>query len=54
MLLKGQGNMFTWLQKVIRFESYGEKCDVYSYGVILNELITGEHPYKETDFGPSK
>ncbi|XP_026398631.1 serine/threonine-protein kinase STY13-like [Papaver somniferum] len=40
--------------EVIRFESYDEKCDVYSYGVVLNELITGEHPYIETDFGPSK
>lgn len=40
--------------EVIRCEPYTEKCDVYSFGIILNELITGEHPYIETSFGPAK
>lgn len=40
--------------EVIRCEPYTEKCDVYSFGIILNELISGEHPYIETSFGPSK
>lgn len=40
--------------EVIRCEPYDEKCDVYSFGIILNELITGEYPYIETDYGPSK
>ncbi|RWW01959.1 hypothetical protein BHE74_00044093 [Ensete ventricosum] len=40
--------------EVIRCEPYTEKCDVYSFGIILNELITGEHPYMETTFGPAK
>jgi serine/threonine-protein kinase TNNI3K len=40
--------------EVIRCEPYTEKCDVYSFGVILNELVTGEHPYIETSYGPSK
>ncbi|MQM06424.1 hypothetical protein Taro_039247 [Colocasia esculenta] len=31
--------------EVIRCEPYDEKCDVYSFGIILNELITGQHPY---------
>lgn len=40
--------------EVIRCEPYNEKCDVYSFGIILNELITGNHPYIETDYGPTK
>ncbi|KAI3955749.1 hypothetical protein MKW98_006109 [Papaver atlanticum] len=53
--LSGETGTYVYMApEVIRFESYDEKCDVYSYGVILNELITGEHPYIETDFGPSK
>ncbi|KAL8222957.1 hypothetical protein R6Q57_020355 [Mikania cordata] len=40
--------------EVIRSEPYDEKCDVYSFGVILNELLTGQYPYIETDYGPSK
>ncbi|KAI3705797.1 hypothetical protein L1987_76039 [Smallanthus sonchifolius] len=40
--------------EVIRSEPYDEKCDVYSFGIILNELLTGEYPYIETDYGPSK
>lgn len=40
--------------EVIRCEPYDEKCDVYSFGIILNELITGKYPYIETDYGPSK
>ncbi|RZC85534.1 hypothetical protein C5167_041720 [Papaver somniferum] len=53
--LSGETGTYVYMApEVIRLESYDEKCDVYSYGVILNELITGEHPYIETDFGPSK
>jgi serine/threonine protein kinase len=38
--------------EVIRCEQYDEKCDVYSFGVILNEIISGEYPYIETDYSP--
>lgn len=38
--------------EVIRCEPYDEKCDVYSFGIILNEIITGEYPYIETDYSP--
>ncbi|KAF9617435.1 hypothetical protein IFM89_036396 [Coptis chinensis] len=40
--------------EVIRCEPYTEKCDVFSYGVILNELMTGQHPYIETDYSPTE
>ncbi|PSS11753.1 Serine/threonine-protein kinase [Actinidia chinensis var. chinensis] len=40
--------------EVIRCEPYNEKCDVYSFGIILNELITGEYPYIETDYSPCR
>ena len=40
--------------EVIRCEPYTEKCDVYSFGIMLNELMTAEHPYIETNYGPSK
>ncbi|CAK9188427.1 unnamed protein product [Ilex paraguariensis] len=40
--------------EVIRCEPYDHRCDIYSFGIILNELITGEYPYIETDFGPSR
>lgn len=40
--------------EVIKCSPYDEKCDVYSFGIILNELITGEYPYIDTDFGPTK
>ncbi|KHN32178.1 Putative serine/threonine-protein kinase/receptor R831 [Glycine soja] len=40
--------------EVIRCEPYNEKCDVYSFGIILNELLTGKYPYIETQFGPAK
>ncbi|KAL6344579.1 hypothetical protein AAG906_002484 [Vitis piasezkii] len=38
--------------EVIRSQPYNEKCDVFSFGIILNELITGEYPYVETEYGP--
>lgn len=28
-----------------------EKCDVYSYGVVLLELVTGQHPVEDVDGG---
>jgi serine/threonine protein kinase len=40
--------------EVIRCEPYTEKCDVYSFSIIPNELITAEHPYVDTSYRPSK
>ncbi|CAN1217258.1 Serine/threonine-protein kinase CTR1 [Linum perenne] len=59
MALTGSHNEFAgtyvyMAPEVISCQPYNEKCDVYSFAVILNEIITGDYPYVETDFGPSK
>ncbi|XP_074569093.1 serine/threonine-protein kinase STY17-like [Curcuma longa] len=53
--LTGEMGTYVYMApEVIRCEPYTEKCDVYSFAIILNELVTGEHPYIETNFGPGK
>ncbi|KAL6846495.1 hypothetical protein ACP4OV_023943 [Aristida adscensionis] len=53
--LTGETGTYVYMApEVIRCEPYTEKCDVYSFGVILNELVTAEHPYIDTSYGPSK
>ncbi|KAK2994027.1 hypothetical protein RJ640_018784 [Escallonia rubra] len=53
--LTGETGTYVYMApEVIRCQPYNEKCDVYSFSIILNELITGEHPYIETDYGPSR
>nr|XP_015884374.2 serine/threonine-protein kinase STY46-like [Ziziphus jujuba var. spinosa] len=55
MALTGETGTYVYMgPEVIRCEPYNEKCDVYSFGIILNELITGEYPYIHTDYGPAK
>ncbi|KAG6770479.1 hypothetical protein POTOM_026163 [Populus tomentosa] len=55
MALTGETGTYVYMApEVIRCEPYNEKSDVYSFAVILNELMTGDYPYIETDFGPSK
>ncbi|KAK2644991.1 hypothetical protein Ddye_020186 [Dipteronia dyeriana] len=55
MALTGETGTYVYMApEVIRCEPYNEKCDVYSFGIILNELITGDHPYIETDYGPTR
>eukprot|EP00897_Mesotaenium_endlicherianum_P003320 jgi/Mesen1/3015/ME000177S02293 len=44
--LTGETGTYMYMApEVIRHERYTEKCDVYSYGVMLNELLSGEPPY---------
>ncbi|TKY74868.1 tyrosine kinase [Spatholobus suberectus] len=57
MALTGETGKRTYVYmapEVIRCEPYNEKCDVYSFGIILNELLTGKYPYIETEFGLAK
>ncbi|KAM9973039.1 hypothetical protein ACTFIR_012410 [Dictyostelium discoideum] len=32
--------------EILRHESYNQKADVYSYAIVLYELLTGEEPYQ--------
>ncbi|KAE8714046.1 Mechanosensitive channel of small conductance-like 10, putative isoform 1 [Hibiscus syriacus] len=54
MALTGETGTYVYMApEIIRCEPYNEKSDVYSFGIILNELITGNHPYIETNYGPA-
>ena len=35
--------------EVLRGESYSEKCDIWSFGVVLWELLMRERPYSDAD-----
>ncbi|KAM1527022.1 hypothetical protein ACFXTH_016511 [Malus domestica] len=53
--LTGETGTYVYMApEVIQCEPYNEKCDVYSFGILLNELITGDYPYIEKDYGPIK
>ncbi|XP_054796776.1 uncharacterized protein LOC129302127 [Prosopis cineraria] len=55
MALTGETGTYVYMApELIRCEPYNEKCDIYSFGIILNELVTGNHPYIETDYSPTK
>ncbi|KAK4372998.1 hypothetical protein RND71_008382 [Anisodus tanguticus] len=54
LIVEKSGTYVYMAQEVIRSEPNDEKSDVYSFGIILNEHVTGDYPYIETDYGPSK
>ena len=40
--------MHNW-EQIFRMEPYDKKCDVYSYALLLWELITGRDAWAETN-----
>jgi hypothetical protein len=43
---KSHGGTPEWMApEILRNEPSDEKCDVYSYGVVLYELVTGQEPW---------
>ncbi|GBG74244.1 hypothetical protein CBR_g17954 [Chara braunii] len=46
------GTHFYMSPEVFQHKHYDEKCDVYSFGVLLNEIMTGDPPYIDTYLSP--
>ncbi|EAY19955.1 TKL family protein kinase [Trichomonas vaginalis G3] len=47
-LMSGSVGTVQWMApEVLKSERYTEKADVYSYGVLLWELLTGDSPFKK-------
>ncbi|KAK6183726.1 hypothetical protein SNE40_011151 [Patella caerulea] len=45
-----QAGTYAWMApEVIKFSKYSKTSDIWSYGVVLWELLTGETPYKGID-----
>lgn len=54
-VLTGETGTYLYMApEVMRNEPYNDKCDIYSFGVLLNELATGVQPYIETLFTPGQ
>ncbi|KAJ0394145.1 hypothetical protein ATCC90586_005023 [Pythium insidiosum] len=51
VLTTGVGSLLWMAPEVLRGEQYGEKADVYSFGVLLSELDTNELPFRHVAKG---
>lgn len=47
LLADDLGHTVGWHLKMIKRKSYGRKVDVYSFGLILWEMVTGTIPYED-------
>eukprot|EP00270_Netrium_digitus_P014502 TRINITY_DN4930_c0_g3_i1.p1 TRINITY_DN4930_c0_g3~~TRINITY_DN4930_c0_g3_i1.p1 ORF type:complete len:416 (+),score=71.35 TRINITY_DN4930_c0_g3_i1:59-1249(+) len=51
--LTGETGTYIYMApEVVRHDKYNEKCDVYSFGVLLNELLCGDVPYADAGYTP--
>lgn len=50
--LTGETGTYLYMApEVVRHEPYNEKCDVYSFAVLLNEILSGDPPFIESNLG---
>ncbi|GLJ11566.1 hypothetical protein SUGI_0171360 [Cryptomeria japonica] len=55
LALTGETGTYVYMApEVIKSQPYDEKSDVYSYAIILNELVTGLPPYINSNYPPPK
>jgi serine/threonine protein kinase len=46
------GSLFWAAPEVIRGEPYSERSDVYSFGIVLYEIVARKQPYIDLDVDP--
>jgi hypothetical protein len=51
MLTRGMGSLLWRAPEIFATENYGTSADVYSYGIVLWEILCREDPYRDHSFG---